>query len=273
MSALNRKQYVFCVSPGRSGTHYLSQVFGLVPEVCSVHEPEHVFPEYSELQPHNWNLKNRLLSDSFFDRRKLKLRQINDLMSATGAEVYVETNPMFCTLWHDVILNENSNHDIKVIILRRNSIDVLKSILDLGWYSERNGDLWMVSAYSVNSLYSPPWKEAQASPMDTVIGCLLNAELYTQKITRICSALGYKVIEISSDELFGDVNSVRKLLSMCDLVVEDQKIQNILKSTHNKPTLNKKRRNLPVETCAKAINEYLSACDRAGLEVPRLYLS
>jgi len=273
VNTLSGRKFIFCVSPGRSGTHYLSQIFGLVRGVCSVHEPEHQFPKYSELKPHKWNLKQNLLSDSFTDRKQLKFWQIDDLMTTSHADTYVETNPMFCTLWHDVILSEASNYDIKVIILRRNSVDVLKSILDLGWYSERNGDHWMVSAYSANSLFSPPRNEVQASPTDYMIGHLVNAELYTQKITKTCLALGYDVIEVSSNDLFNDVESVLTLLSKCALETDRQKIQKILQSKHNKPAARKKYCDVPIELCTHEINEYLSACNKAEVKIPRLFFS
>jgi hypothetical protein len=201
---LRRKKFVFCASPGRSGTHYLSQLFNLGTEVCSVHEPEHQYSQFSQLKPYNWNLKQALFGNSYTLRQQLKFKQINDLLDASRAEVYVETNPLFCTLWHDELLKDSSQHDVTVIILRRPVVDILKSILDLGWYSDRNGDEWMVSGYSINSLFVPPMKESVAIPMDRVIGYLFNVALYTQNIIQLCEFHGHKVIDVKSNDLFSD---------------------------------------------------------------------
>src|SRR4030095_1136048 len=101
-AAMSPRTYIFCASPGRAGTYYLSKLFSRAANVCAVHEPEHQWPAYAALKPHRWDLKNRPLSDSFTERRHLKLSQVSDLMSRSTARVYAETNPLFSTLWHDV---------------------------------------------------------------------------------------------------------------------------------------------------------------------------
>lgn len=273
MDALKKGKYIFCVSPGRSGTYYLSQIFDLVPGVCSVHEPDHQFSRYSELKPHEWKLKDNLLSNSYSDRRRIKWWQINDLMSESGAESYVETNPLFCTLWHDVILADSSACDIKVIVLRRNSVEVLKSILDLGWYWKRNGDDWMVSSYSINSLFKPPMKEAQASPLEKVISYLINVELYTQKIKSLCRVFGHELIEVNSEDIFSNVEFTQSILSKSGFRIEEKNIESIQLKKRNKSAAKKKYGDISIELCEKGIQEYFFACGRAGLKVPNLWSS
>ena len=267
------RKYIFCVSPGRSGSHYLSHVLAGVGDICAVHEPEHQFPAYSALRPHLWDLKNRLFLDSFTERRHLKLAQISDLMSRSPSVTYAETNPLFSTLWHDVIFDGFSGQDVIVIILRRSAVKVLKSLLDLGWFHSRDGNDWMVTSYSVNSLTQSLGPENQATAFHLVISHILNVEMHAIRIKARCLELGHKVIELRSDQLFGDQEAVHTMLTQCGLGVDLSLLHDVKSSIRNKLATRNKQFDFPLETCAKELDVYLRRCSSSGISVPEsLYI-
>lgn len=265
------RKYIFCVSPGRSGSHYLSRVLASGDDICAVHEPEHQFPAYAALRPQLWDLKNRPFADSFVARRHLKFTQISDLMSRFPASTYAETNPTFSTLWHDVIFDGVAGSELVVIILRRFAARVLKSLLDLGWFHGRDGNAWMVTAYSVNTLTQPVAPENQASPFQLIIGHLLNVELYALRIKARCLKLGYKVIELRSDQLFGDHDAVGSLLTQCGLGAGPDAMLEATSEETNKPTTRNKRFDFPLDECVRELDAYLGHCARADILVPESF--
>jgi len=263
-------KYLFCVSPGRSGTHYLYHILSCVHDVCAVHEPEHEYPRYARLKPQLWDLKNRPFSNSLAERRDLKLSQISDLLSHTPASVYAETNPLFSTLWHDAILGELSKKEIIVVILRRNTSEVLKSLLDLGWFNTRDGNDWMVSAYSVNSLIKPLSPEQQATPFDLVTGYLLNIEMYAQRIAQLCKQQGHKIIELHSNQIFGNRELITDLLDRCGLRPDIKKLNAVIEQRKNKPPSREKSFAVPLEICTGELKNYLKRCEDNGVDIPEI---
>lgn len=263
-------KYVFVVSPGRSGTNYLYNIFRCVDDVCAVHEPEHEYARFSPLRPQLWNLKDTPIARSRDQRRKLKLSQISDLLSETSASVYAETNPMFSTLWHDVILDEFTGKDVVVIVLRRNPVEVLKSLLDLGWFVDRDGNDWMVTAYSVNSLITPPMPEHDATPFDLVTGYLLNVEMYARRIAEISRRRGYKLVELYSDRLFGNVEAITQFLRQCGLEPDSRELAGVAAEKKNKAAAKNKRFDVPLDVCADRLMAHLKRYDEKGLARPDL---
>ena len=266
-------RYIFCVSPGRSGTHYLQRVFECSEDVCAVHEPEHQYSEYAYLKPRLWDLKNTPFSNTTDERRRVKLQQIHDLLGKSGYATYAETNPMFSTLWHDVILEALSDREVTVIILRRNATAVLKSLLDLGWFQGKDGNRWMVTAYSVNTLVKPHVLEKYASTAEMIIGYLMNVESYAQRIKHRCAAQGHRVIELDSQQLFIDACSIEALARQCGLVLNQERLKELNRTSQNKPSLRRKVFDNPISACKTWIDNYLDIYKRKNISVPYLYYS
>jgi hypothetical protein len=273
MNSTDNHRYIFCVSPGRSGSHYLQRVLACAHDICAVHEPEHQYSKYAHLKPGRWDLKNTPFADTADERQRLKLGQINDLLAKTGKTVYAETNPLFSTIWHDVIMDALSGQDVTVIILRRNASAVLKSLLDLGWFQGKDGNRWMVTAWSVNSLVQAPVRERQATPAERIIGHLLNVERYAQRIREQCESRGYRIIELVSENLFSDVRAKRLLAEQCGLSLDPDRLELVERTGRNKQTLRKKAIDTPLEECRHSIEEYLLQCRQQHLKIPELLYS
>jgi hypothetical protein len=262
------EQYIFCVSPGRSGSHYLSQVFSLVDGVCAVHEPEHEFPAYSALRPHFWDLKKRRFAETFARRRALKLAQIADTIGSRRVLAYVETNPMFSTLWHDVVLDGLAGQRVTVIVLHRSPARVLKSLFDLGWCHARDGNTWMVTAYSVNSLVAPLQPEDEASAARLILGHIHNVALYAERICEQAKAAGHEVVDVQSDEIFRDPAAVEVMLRRCGLPSGGAVVGAPGRLETNKPATRTKSFDMPLESCRSEVRAYVRACADAGVPVP-----
>ncbi len=263
-------KYIFCVSPGRSGTHYLYHVFSCVGSVCAVHEPEHEYPEFAGLRPQLWSLKSKCVADSLRERMVLKSSQISDLLSCSTHKVYAETNPLFSTLWYDAVFKAFAGHDITILILRRNTVEVIKSLLDLGWFNNRDGNDWMVTAYSVNSLVQPLCSEQEATPFELVISYLLNIELYARRIKDLYQARGHRVIELHSNQLFENNEIILELLEQCGLSPDMKKLSAVTEERKNKPPTSKKHFDVPLGVCAQELEQYLRKCHDLGIDVPVL---
>lgn len=262
------KKFIFCVNPGRSGSNYLYRILSCADHVCATHEPEHEYREYSHLTPRLWDLKKRPLPESYARRRQAKLVQINGMMGRTNADVYVETNPLFCSLWQDVILDELHNHEVIILILRRNTSEVLKSLLDLGWFSTRDGNNWMTTAYSVNSLVQPIVTESAATPSDLIISYLLNVEMLAQKIKQYCKEHELTVIELDSNQLFGSNEIITSLFTRCGLHADVKQLNSIVFERKNKPGISKKLLDTPLDACTRTIDNYLKLCREQSINIP-----
>src|SRR5262249_57345672 len=85
IEAVSRKQLVFTVTAGRSGTTYLPHLFALLPDIASLHEPQPSFVYFLRQAQHSPAMARRFLLD-------YKLPSI-----ARRAETrYAETGHMLC---------------------------------------------------------------------------------------------------------------------------------------------------------------------------------
>ena len=88
-------------------------------------------------------VQNAPLSQSMLPRR-IKIAAINRRLAAMEPQqVYAETSHMFIKTFADVVLDYYQN--VEVIVLRRQLDQVLRSCMELGWFSQRNPiwQLWM----------------------------------------------------------------------------------------------------------------------------------
>src|SRR4051812_30999500 len=131
MADLKDRHLIFSINSGRSGSKYLAELLATSPNVKSFHEAEpKMSGEFVEM------INAKPLEDSR-DKRRVKVKAIEEILRSTPPEtVYAETNHTFITTFYDVVLEEFQNVD--VIILRRDLARVLKSFIELGYFSPSN---------------------------------------------------------------------------------------------------------------------------------------
>lgn len=125
------RRVAFVVSSGRAGSGFLAGRFSGHPAVVSAHEPR---PRMTG--PFLRMAMERPLEETA-RWRAIKIAGVNaTLLRHPHAGLYVESSHMFCKSFWDVILGYYRSVD--VVVLRRDPASVLRSFLDLGYFSPRN---------------------------------------------------------------------------------------------------------------------------------------
>jgi len=175
-SVLDRRHLVFAASPGRSGTQFLANLLGTAPEVVARHEPEP--------QMHGEAVR-RLSADgparSYEFRRSLKLPALEAALRAVPpGGTYAETSHMFINTFADVALDAFANTRVSVLVLHRPLVDLVRSMLALGWFgTSQASHAWLLAPTSPASLFPIHPSDVQSSG-DLVIGYCLDHFLRTE---------------------------------------------------------------------------------------------
>ena len=128
----HRFDLCFVITPGRSGSEYLSSLFLTEKHVVALHESR---PQFT-------GAVYRLMELCGLDgtrrwRKRAKEASISTLMSTqTGATTYLETSHRYLLGWSDLTLFDLPHS--KVIVLERPYRDTYTSALSLNWYHFSN---------------------------------------------------------------------------------------------------------------------------------------
>lgn len=105
--------------------------------------------------------------------------------------MYVETNPNFKSWFYDVVLDEFpfQGYDVAVVILRKYVAAVLKSLLETGFFTSRDGYTWMETSASVNSRTNVKElaNDTLLDAADKLLSYIINAEAAFRDIVGIYS--------------------------------------------------------------------------------------
>ncbi len=144
---LRKKRLIFTVSTGRSGTAYLSTVFGYARKTHSFHEPP---PEYVQVLRDAQN--DPKLACSFLTEKKIPA------VLADQAEIYVETSHLTCKGFLEAWLELGIVPDL--IIHRRPHRDVALSMYRMGTVPARSdkGLKFYLSPSDPGVLHLPDWQ-------------------------------------------------------------------------------------------------------------------
>lgn len=122
----------FVITPGRSGSEYLSSLFRDEKNVVAQHEsrPQFTGAVYRLMELFGSARTRRL-------RKRAKEASISKLLAAQmGATTYVESSHRYLLGWSDLQLFDLQHS--KVIVLERRTRDTYNSALDLNWYHFSN---------------------------------------------------------------------------------------------------------------------------------------
>jgi hypothetical protein len=169
---LSRHRLLFCIGSGRSGSNYLARLLKTAEQVTASHEPNpRMIGKYLDL------VNKYPYSESFEERRRVKSSAVRRaLHKLPEGEVYCETSHMFIKTFFDVVINDFQQ--IEVIILRRELALVLKSFIQLGYFSERNKiwQDWYTSPNAVTAALPAIAPDAMLDQYDSSIAYLLDIE-------------------------------------------------------------------------------------------------
>jgi len=256
---------IFSINSGRCGSRYLAALLSTADHMRAFHEAE----------PAMTGPFLQMMLDSppeaSFAARHVKVRVIlkilDHLPAGTG---YAETNHMFIKTFSDVVMESLRECNIHVIVLRRSLPAVLKSFINMGYFSARNRvwPAWMHLPGTCDSAFTPPELDHAPDQYELAIGYLLDIEARVQRFkSRYPDSI---VLETSLEALQVEKN-VTALFAGMGLQPTTQTLAMTGAATNQR--LARKAAigiDTTLEECRHRIDAYLDNCERAGVAVPPL---
>ena len=196
-----QRRLIFSINPGRSGSQYLAELLDTAEEVRAFHEPE---PQM--IGPYLRMINERPMSASR-DKRRIKCAAIAaTLRQMKPGEVYAETSHMFIKTFFDVVLEDFEN--VSVVILRRDLAHVLKSFIEMGYFSERNNiwPSWMNLPDPATAALPFARPGAELDQFDRCIAYLLDIEMRAVSFRRDYPAVDACEVTLESLNKINAVN-------------------------------------------------------------------
>jgi hypothetical protein len=162
---------IFCINSGRSGSEYLASLLGTAKEVTSYHEAE------PTMTGKYLRMANEFRYSETFNERRIKSKAVKEILhSLPQGHVYCETNHMFIKTFFDVIMEDFEKVD--VVILRRELALVLKSFIEMGYFSPINKmwPNWMSSPNAKTAALACIATDEELDQYDLCIAYLFDVE-------------------------------------------------------------------------------------------------
>jgi hypothetical protein len=260
---VENRRLIFAISSGRAGSGFLAKLLGSSPDVRAEHEP---IPRMCGTY-----LKMAMRADlsTSYEKRKAKLIALNArLLLLPETIVYAETNHMFIKTFFDVTLDYYRNVD--VVVLRRPMSKVLKSFVELGYFSERNSHwpLWMHDPNSHNCVAEPLGPMAEMDLYDRCIAYLLDIEARACKFRS--SYKGVRAHEAHLDDIT-KVDGARELFSNLRIRWSGQS-ERVCRQVINARDIYKGIAGNPVslDLCKERIRTYVEKARQSGKFIPEI---
>jgi len=193
---MTNKRLVFTVTPGRSGTGYLSEMLRLLPGVSAYHEPNPLFSNFLRA-----TLKNTETGKNFLMNKKLPV------IFKSHGNIYVETSHLFCKGFLEPLLELGYIPDL--IILKREHRKVALSLYQLGTIPHENTP-WLLYPGDKGVLQIDDWKKL--SDYQLCFWYCLEIERRAKEYSKLIKAKEGLVGEIFLEDI-KDENKFQKFLS------------------------------------------------------------
>jgi hypothetical protein len=260
---VENRRLIFAISSGRAGSGFLAKLIGSSPDVRAEHEP---VPRMCGAY-----LKMAMRADlsASYEKRKAKLMALNmRLLFLPEIIVYAETNHMFIKTFFDVTMDYYRNVD--VVVLRRPMGKVLKSFVELGYFSEKNSHwpLWMHDPNSHNCVAEPLGPMTEMDPYDRCIAYLLDIEARACKFKSTYK--GVRVHEAQLEEIT-KVDGAKALFSELHIGWSTQS-ESVCREVVNARDTYKLIAGNPVslDLCKERIRAYVEKARQSGKFVPEI---
>ena len=253
---------IFCVNAGRSGSKYLAELVDTSGEAHGLHEPDPLMGG-----PFLWMVARAPEAESF-DERMIKCRAIEAWMLEEGTRpVYCETNHLFVVTFHDVAVAAFPR--IKVIFLRRALPVVVKSFVELGYFSEHDPG-WPDSHISPNAVTAAIPAIApddELDHVDLVIAHLIDIEARGARFR--AANPGIPAVDVRLEDIVTPEGADR-LFGALGLTPAAATSAVIAGGPINHKIRKKAKRGLgiSVDECRRRIDRYLDRAAQLGIEPP-----
>lgn len=188
LAALHRRELVFTITAGRTGTTYLTRLCELLPDTCSVHEPQPSYVHFlRQVQ------RRPALATTFLLEYKLPS------IAATTESRYVETSHLFAKGFLDPLLALGLLPGI--VLLRRHPRDIARSLLTRRTVPGRGklGFKYLVHPGDPGVLPLPDW--TAYSDYQLCFWYALEMERRQRVYGERLAALGANVVDVTAEEL------------------------------------------------------------------------
>ena len=185
---IRKKQLIFTVTAGRTGTAFLHNLFKLFPGVDSVHEDE---PSYVHVMRRVQTQPAEAVA--FLTRFKFPV------IVASKAHVYAETSHLFCKGFLEPMIGLGIYPDL--LLLRRHPRSIALSLLERNTIPGRTstGTDYLLCPSDPNTLPLPLW--AGLSDYQLCFWYALEIECRQQRYGHYMTQLGTKVCDVTANEL------------------------------------------------------------------------
>lgn len=260
---LKNRRLIFTISPGRAGSEYLATLLNTAENIHALHEPR---PRINGRLL--WMAMNRPAGESYGQRR-IKLLGINRSLSHLDSNsIYAETSHMFIKSFHDVVLDYYEN--VEVIILRRPLHQILKSFIELGFFSNINpvAARWMHKPGSANSAAELLKPLDEMDQYEKCIAYLLDIEALARAFT--LSHPDIKIHEITLDSIT-ESGGARRLFQQLGARWTEAS-DRLYSSVINRRTAYRSAIGAfaPEEYCKQRLNQYIQQAQDAGISIPNI---
>lgn len=257
------RRLIFCIHSGRVGSGFVAQLLNMADNVTACHEPR------PKMNGSFLRMVEHVPTSRTNRQRRIKIAAINRSLAVMPADhAYVETNHMFIKTFADVVLDYYAN--VQVMILRRGVDQVLKSCIELGWFSNRNPvwKLWMSLPRPGTALIEPIQPPHELDAIDCCIAYLLEVEAQAKKFVDDHPEI--QCHEVTLEQLTTP-SGARQLFEALGIAWPDE-AENLL-DRHVNPRQTRKRtigHGVSLDHCRKRIESYLARAREMGRTIPSI---
>lgn len=206
------------------------------------------------------------------EKRRVKSEAVAEVLRRSSPrEIYAETNHMFIKTFFDVVLEDFS--DVAVIVLRRDLALVLKSFIELGYFSPLNplSFSWMSSPNAVTAAMPAIGPDAALDQFDLCIAYLLDIEARTERFK--AEYPGVRTHEVRIEQL-NEPDEVEKFFEQLG-VTTTAATRELSGRISNERQARKERAKNPTteHECRKRLANYIEKAQDRGIKIPVSVLS
>lgn len=267
MVSEGENRLIFCINSGRCGSKFLSKLLGTAEHVTSFHEAEpKMIGEYLQ-----WI--NERTYEETVDQRRIKANEIQNILNDSPPQaIYCETNHMFIKTFFDVVVDAFGDR-MEVILLRRNLAAVLKSFMELGYFSDKNQvwPNWMSSPNAVTAAIPCIGEEESLDQCDRCIAYLIDIEARALRFCRDYSHINVHPIRL---ETLNTLDNSKLVLQKLGLTATNE-TETLYSESSNFQINHKRKRkqdlglSTTIEYCHERIQAYLEKAALQGIELPK----
>ena len=254
---------IFCINSGRSGSNYLSELLGTAEEVIHYHEPN------PKMKGKYLTMINQSDYTKSFAKRKLKVSGIKDiLLQLPDEKIYCETNHLFIKTFFDVVVEDFPK--IEVIILRRYLPKVLKSFIELGYFSERNSHwkFWMSSPNAATAAIPCIDVDQNLDQWDLSIAYLIDIEARAKRFQQEYPGINTYEVRL---EAFNNFAYVESLFEKLKITPTDETKKMYSQQINQRKGAKKKNtdvEDISLSYCQERIEQYIQKARDLNIPIP-----